>query len=69
MKNIKNKDLDRNVMIKQFILPKSENLVPNDIDMKNLQIWSWNINGIRAVIKKNRIQEFFERANPTILAI
>ena len=56
-------------MIKQFILPKTENQVSNDIDMKNLQIWSWNINGIRAVIKKNRIQEFFERANPTILAL
>ncbi len=54
-KNKKVKDLDRKVMIKQYILPKTENQVLNDIDMKNLQIWSWNINGIRAVIKKNRI--------------
>ena len=27
------------------------------------------MNGIRAVLKKNRIQEFFEKVNPTILAI
>ena len=29
--------------------------VPPDIDMSNLQIWSWNVNGIRAILKKNRI--------------
>ena len=38
IKNKKVKDLDRKVMIKQFILPKTENQVLNDIDMKNLQI-------------------------------
>ena len=43
--------------------------VPPDVDMSNLQIWSWNVNGIRAILKKNRIQEFFEKANPTILCI
>ena len=32
------------------------------IDLENLQIWSWNVNGMRAVVKKNRIQEFFEKA-------
>ena len=37
--------------------------------MNNVQIWSWNVNGIRAIVKKNRIQEFFEKVNPTILAI
>jgi exodeoxyribonuclease-3 len=37
--------------------------------MTALQIWSWNVNGIRAIVKKNRIQEFFEKANPIILAI
>lgn len=41
----------------------------DDIDLAKLQIWSWNVNGIRAVIKKNRIQEFFERAQPSILCI
>lgn len=40
-----------------------------EIDMTKLQIWSWNVNGIRAIIKKNRIQEFFERAKPLILCI
>ena len=29
--------------------------VPPDVDMSNLQIWSWNVNGIRAILKKNRI--------------
>jgi hypothetical protein len=27
----------------------------NAIDLENLQIWSWNVNGMRAVVKKNRI--------------
>ena len=40
-----------------------------EIDLSKLQIWSWNVNGIRAVVKKNRIQEFFERAQPLILCI
>lgn len=43
--------------------------VPDEIDMNNLQIWSWNVNGIRAILKKNRLQEFFEKINPAILAI
>ena len=25
------------------------------VDMTKLQIWSWNVNGIRAILKKNRI--------------
>ena len=32
-----------------------DDAVPVGLDMGNLQVWSWNINGIRAVIKKNRI--------------
>jgi len=34
-----------------------------------VKIWSWNVNGIRAVLKKRRIQEYFERADPLIVAI
>ena len=26
-----------------------------ELDFKNFQIWSWNVNGIRAIVKKNRI--------------
>lgn len=33
------------------------------------KIWVWNVNGIRAVLAKNRIQEFFERTNPLILCL
>ena len=39
------------------------------IDLKELKIWSWNVNGMRAVLKKNRIQEFFERVQPDIVCL
>jgi hypothetical protein len=39
----------------------------DDTDYENITIWSWNVNGIRAIIKKNRIQEFFEKTKPMIL--
>lgn len=38
-------------------------------DLKELKIWSWNVNGIRAVLAKNRIQQFFSKARPDILCI
>jgi len=34
---------------------KQEAVIPADVDVKALQIWSWNINGIRAILKKNRL--------------
>ena len=27
----------------------------DNCDYENITIWSWNVNGIRAVVKKNRI--------------
>ena len=52
-----------------IILPKDKSGNITSIDMSELTMWSWNVNGIRAIVKKNRIQEFFEKVNPTILAI
>lgn len=42
--------------IKKIKLIKDDlNYIPEGVDLKNLVVWSWNINGIRAIIKKNRI--------------
>ncbi len=49
--------------------PLKQEILNPDVNLERLQIWSWNVNGIRAILKKNRIQEFFEAANPTILCI
>ena len=37
--------------------------------MSKLQVWTWNVNGIRAVLNRNRIQEFLETAKPHILCV
>ena len=33
----------------------------------NITIYAWNVNGIRAMIKKKKLDEFFETVNPEIL--
>lgn len=37
--------------------------------MSKLKLYSWNVNGIRAVIKKGAFQEFMAKHNPDILCI
>ena len=37
--------------------------------MSKLKIYSWNVNGIRSVLNRNRIQDFFEKAKPDILCV
>ncbi|MDB5160937.1 MAG: exodeoxyribonuclease [Candidatus Saccharibacteria bacterium] len=36
---------------------------------KTLKIYSWNVNGIRAVVRKGAIQEFMEKHQPDILCL
>lgn len=36
---------------------------------KSLQIYSWNVNGLRAVIKKGAFESFIEDARPDILCV
>ena len=33
----------------------------------NISIYSWNINGTNATIKKGKLQEFFKDADPDIV--
>ncbi len=35
----------------------------------NLRIFSWNVNGLRAVLRKGEIQNFLEKQNPDILCL
>lgn len=37
--------------------------------LKTMKIYSWNVNGIRAVIKKGALQEFIAKHNPDILCL
>ena len=37
--------------------------------MKDLRLFSWNINGIRAAIKKNALQDFLAQETPDILCL
>ena len=36
---------------------------------KTIRIYSWNVNGIRAVMGKKELQKFFEKENPDILCL
>lgn len=37
--------------------------------MNRLKIFSWNVNGLRAVLKKGALQQFIENYNPDILCL
>ena len=71
IKTVKDEDDDGcGLVIKDMkFIKEDEFAFPSGYDEENFQIWSWNINGIRAILKKNRLQEFFEKANPIIIAI
>ena len=34
-----------------------------------LKIYSWNVNGLRAVLRKNALQQFLENYQPDILCL
>lgn len=36
---------------------------------KKITIWAWNVNGVRALIKKRKLDEFFKVHNPEILCL
>lgn len=36
---------------------------------KTLHLFSWNVNGLRAVLRKNALQEFLQTENPDILCL
>jgi exodeoxyribonuclease III len=55
--------------IAKYTKPVHKQTCDEKVDWNCIHIWSWNVNGIRAVINKNRIQEFFEKANPQILCL
>ena len=37
--------------------------------MKTYRLFSWNVNGIRAVLRKHALQDFLEQENPDILCL
>lgn len=36
---------------------------------KTLKLYSWNVNGLRAVLRKNALQDFLKKENPDILCL
>ena len=67
-KNIKDEKLLH--IIKTF--GKTEinlDLLPKIPDYSQLNIFSWNVNGIRAIVKKGNIEEFIEKEKPDILCL
>ena len=44
-----------------------KNATSNEVNM--LRIFSWNVNGIRAVLRKGELQKFIEKYQPDILCL
>ena len=43
--------------------------IPADFDKDQVKIYTWNVNGIRAVLSKNELQGFFKKYDPDILSL
>lgn len=68
-KNKREQKMASKITIQTRSLPV-ESKTPNaHIDFRQVSIFTWNINGMRAIIKKNRLQEFFERAKADIICL
>ena len=46
-----------------------ETKIPADFTQDSVKIYTWNVNGIRAVISKNELQGFFKKYDPDILSL
>eukprot|EP00347_Sterkiella_histriomuscorum_P009598 403340594 len=57
---------DKNEEIKKEV---QQNLYGDASQEEPLKIWHWNVNGIRAVLKSGKFQEFCEKAQPHILCL
>jgi UDP-galactopyranose mutase len=58
--------------VKKVMITKDDDeevKVPADFESDTIKIYSWNVNGIRAVIGRKQLQTFIEKYSPDVLCI